>query len=47
MKSFGEMKISEVYPFMLMIANHHGLNLHRVSDFKMVKKIFINQYYSC
>ena len=41
---FGKYKLSEVYPYLKIIADMYGFRLNRVNEFKMVRKIFINQY---
>lgn len=41
----GKMTISEVYPYLKIIADQYEFKLNRVKDFRMVKKIFVNQYY--
>lgn len=43
-KSIGEMTISEVYPYLILIAKNYGLNLNNVKDFKLARLILVNRY---
>ena len=42
----GKMKVSEVYPYLQLIANEFGLRLNRYSEFNLAKKILVNRYMS-
>ena len=40
----GKMKVSEVLPYLEIIAKELGLRLNRYNEFKMAKTIMINRY---
>jgi hypothetical protein len=46
MKQIGEMKISEVMPYLNEIALTYGLRLNRVKDLKIARMLFANTYYN-
>jgi len=45
MKSIGEYKLSEMLPHLNEVAISHGLNLSRVKEFNIAKKILANRLY--
>jgi len=40
------MKLSEVYPHLMKIANENNLNINKLSDFKIARSILVNLYFS-
>ncbi len=45
MRQVGEMKLSEVMPYLNEIAFAYDLKLNRVKDFKIARMLFANIYY--
>ena len=40
----GKMKITEVLPYLNVIAKEHGLRLNRAKEFKFARMILVNLY---
>jgi len=45
-KNVGEMTISEIYPYLIKISDQYGLKLNKVKDFKLIRLLLVNLYYS-
>lgn len=41
----GKLTISQIYPYLKVIADQYGFRLYIVKEFNMVRKIFINQFF--
>lgn len=40
----GKMRITEVLPYLTVIAKEHGLRLNRAKEFKFARMILVNLY---